>query len=107
VRQAAGNPILAAAGIRASQGGQADFSWCVSSSNEDKHGIFLSAEAVQRWMKKAFTSAEFEADPNSFRYLAWTNARVREVNERIRRWRMVRTSPRRSCLVRARCSVLP
>jgi energy-coupling factor transporter ATP-binding protein EcfA2 len=34
VRQAAGNPILAAAGIiRASQGGQADLSWCVSSSN--------------------------------------------------------------------------
>jgi exodeoxyribonuclease-5 len=88
VRQAAGNPILAAAGIiRASQGGQADLSWCVASSNEDKHGIFLPAEAAQRWMKKAFTSAEFEADPDSFRYLAWTNARVRAVNEMIRRWR--------------------
>ena len=57
VRQAAGNPILAAAGIiRASQGGGADLSWCVSSSNEEKHGIFLPAEAAQRWMKKAFTS---------------------------------------------------
>jgi exodeoxyribonuclease-5 len=88
VRQAAGNPILAAASIiRASQGGQADLSWCVSSSNEDRHGIFLPAEAAQCWMKKAFTSAEFEADPDSFRYLAWTNARVRQVNERIRRWR--------------------
>ena len=38
-------------------------------------------------MKKAFTSEEFEADPDSFRYLAWTNARVRAVNEMIRRWR--------------------
>jgi energy-coupling factor transporter ATP-binding protein EcfA2 len=88
VRQVAGNPILSAASIiRASQGGPADLSWCVPSSNGDKQGIFLPAEAAQRWMKKAFTSAEFEADPDSFRYLAWTNARVRQVNERIRRWR--------------------
>jgi energy-coupling factor transporter ATP-binding protein EcfA2 len=88
VRQAAGNPILSAASIiRASQGGPADLSWCVPSSNGDKQGIFLPAEAAQRWMKKAFTSAEFEADPDSFRYLAWTNARVHQVNERIRRWR--------------------
>ena len=48
---------------------------------------FLPAEAAQRWMKKAFTSPKFEADPDSLRYLAWTNARVREVNETIRRWR--------------------
>lgn len=38
-------------------------------------------------MKKAFTSPEFEADPDSFRYLAWTNLRVQQVNETIRRWR--------------------
>ena len=88
VRQAAENPILAAANIlRASQGGPADMSWCCSSALEGKYGIFLPSEAAPRWMKKAFTSSEFEADPDTFRYLAWTNARVRQVNERIRAWR--------------------
>ena len=38
-------------------------------------------------MKKAFTSPEFDADPDSFRYLAWTNSRVRQVNEMIQGWR--------------------
>ena len=88
VRQAAGNPILAAANIiRSSQGGPADMSWCVSSALKDKQGIFLPAEPSHRWMKKAFTSQEFDADPDSFRYLAWTNSRVRQVNEMIRAWR--------------------
>ena len=88
VRQAAENPILTAASmLRACQGGPTDLSWCVSTPNGNKHGVFMPAEAAQRWMKKAFTSPEFESDPDSFRYLAWTNARVHEVNERIRRWR--------------------
>jgi len=88
VRQAVGNPILAAAGIiRASQGGPADMSWCAPSAVENKHGIFLPADAAHRWMKKTFTSREFDADPDSFRYLAWTNSRVRQVNGLIRAWR--------------------
>jgi exodeoxyribonuclease-5 len=88
VRQAAGSPILAAAGIiRASQGGPADMSWCVSCSVESNQGIFLPSDAAHRWMKKAFTSPEFDADPDSFRYLAWTNSRVHQINEMIRRWR--------------------
>jgi exodeoxyribonuclease V len=88
VRQAAGNPILAAANIiRASQGGPADISWCSPSADENKHGIFLPADAAHRWMKKAFTSPEFDADPDTFRYLAWTNSRVHQVNELIRAWR--------------------
>ena len=88
VRQAAGNPILAAAGIiRSSQGGPADMSWCVGSALENGHGVFLPKEAAHRWMERAFTSPEFEADPDSFRYLAWTNQRVHQVNETVRRWR--------------------
>ncbi len=88
VRQAAGNPILAAAGIiRMSQGGPADMSWCVASALENGHGIYLPGEQAHRWMKKAFTSEEFESDADSFRYLAWTNDRVHQVNEMIRRWR--------------------
>lgn len=88
VRQAAGNPILAAANIiRASQGGSADMSWCTPSALENKYGIFLPSDAAHRWMKKAFTSPEFDTDPDTFRYLAWTNLRVRQVNEMIRAWR--------------------
>lgn len=88
VRQSAGNPILAAANIiRTSQGNSIDMSWCVPSAAENNHGIFLPAGAAHRWMKKAFTSPEFDADPDSFRYLAWTNFRVRQINELIRTWR--------------------
>jgi exodeoxyribonuclease V len=88
VRQAAGNPILAAASIiRASQGGSVDMSWCAPSALENKQGIFLPADAAHRWMKRAFTSPEFDADPDSFRYLAWTNSRVHQMNELIRTWR--------------------
>jgi energy-coupling factor transporter ATP-binding protein EcfA2 len=88
VRQAAGNPILAAAGIvRASQGGPVDMSWCASSALKNKYGIFLPADSAHRWMKKAFTSPEFDTDPDTFRYLAWTNSRVHQVNELIRAWR--------------------
>ena len=94
VRQAAGNPILEAASIlRQSQGGPADMSWCVAKGLENGHGIFVPREAAQRWMKKAFTSEEFEADPDSFRYLAWTNERVHQVNETIRRWRYGNSIP--------------
>ena len=88
VRQAAGNPILAAAGvIRNSQGGEPDLSWCTPSALASGHGVFVPGAAAHRWMKKAFTSDEFEADPDSFRYLAWTNERVAQVNEMVRRWR--------------------
>ncbi len=88
VRQAAGNPILAAANIvRTSQGGPVDMSWCAPSALENKQGIFLPAGAAHRWMKKAFTSPEFDADPDSFRYLAWTNSRVHQVNALVRSWR--------------------
>jgi exodeoxyribonuclease-5 len=42
---------------------------------------------AEAWMRKAFTSPEFDADPDRFRYLAWTNERVAEVNRRVRSWR--------------------
>lgn len=94
VRQAAGNPILAAADvIRKSQGRASDLSWCVQSALASGHGVFVPGEAAYRWMKKAFTSPEFEADPDSFRYLAWTNERVAQINETIRRWRYGQNIP--------------
>jgi energy-coupling factor transporter ATP-binding protein EcfA2 len=92
VRQGAGNPILAAAHtIRESQGGPMDWSW-MQSAKAPPLGVYLPADA-DAWMKKAFTSPEFEADPDAFRYLAWTNARVAEVNAKVRRWRYGDTLP--------------
>ncbi|MBX9594676.1 MAG: AAA family ATPase [Roseomonas sp.] len=92
VRQGAGNPILAAAHtIRESQGGPMDWSW-MQSAKAPPLGVYLPADA-DAWMKKAFTSPEFDADPDAFRYLAWTNARVAEVNAKVRRWRYGDTLP--------------
>lgn len=86
VRQGAGNPILDAAHtIRASQGGPMDWSW-VRSAKAPPLGVYMPADP-DAWMRKAFTSPEFEQDPDLYRYLAWTNDRVAEVNAKVRRWR--------------------
>jgi exodeoxyribonuclease-5 len=87
VRQAAGNPVLeAATAIRAMQGGEMSWDWC-KPARAPPMGVYLPGAATDAWMKKAFTSTEFEEDPDTHRYLAWTNRRVAEVNARIRRWR--------------------
>lgn len=86
VRQARDNPILGAAHvIRESQGGRMDYSW-VHPVKRGTAGIFIPAEPLV-WMKKAFTSLDFDKDPDCFRYLCWTNARVAEVNRIVRKWR--------------------
>ncbi len=86
VRQAEGNPILAAAHIiRRSQGGPLDWSWCAP-AHANPFGVFLPGDAADAWMRKGFTSEAFKADPDSFRYLCWTNERVDQVNRRVRRW---------------------
>lgn len=86
VRQAAGNPILAAATvIRQSQGGSVDWSW-VQDARQDSSGLFIPKD-VESWVRRAFTSDAFDADNDSFRYLCWTNHRVHQVNQMVRRWR--------------------
>lgn len=85
VRQAAENPILAAAQtIRKSQGGEMDWSWCVS-SKAPPMGVFIPRDP-DFWMRKGFTSLEFSRDADAFRYLCWTNDRVAEVNRKVRCW---------------------
>lgn len=85
-RQGAGNPILRAAwAIRKSQTEGPDWSWCAP-SHEGPYGVFVPRDP-SAWLKKAFTSDEFEADSLHFRYLAWTNKTVADVNARVRRWR--------------------
>lgn len=84
-RQGAGNPILDAADIiRQSQGGPMDWSW-VRSRNVGGLGVYRPADPDE-WLKKAFMSDAFKADSAAFRYAAWTNRRVDEVNRKVRRW---------------------
>jgi exodeoxyribonuclease-5 len=86
VRQAEGNPILDAAHIiRRSQGGDIDWSWCVP-AKANPFGVFIPGPAADAWMQKGFTSEEFANDPDTFRYLAWTNDRVDQINRKVRRW---------------------
>lgn len=86
VRQSEGNPILdAALACRKAQISK-EGNWSfMSPSTIGKTGIFKSGN-VDGWMHRAFTSEEFTKDPNSFRYLAWTNTRVDSVNKKVQRW---------------------
>ena len=86
VRQKEGNPILdAALACRTAQKDKkSDWNYLRPASIE-KTGIFRATD-TDKWMHKAFTSSEFEKDPNSFRYLAWTNSRVDAVNRKVQRW---------------------
>jgi exodeoxyribonuclease-5 len=104
VRQGAGNPILDAADIlRSSQGKDADWSWAESRKAE-RHGVFRPADP-DGWMRKAFTSPQFDTDADTHRYLCWTNAKVAEVNAKVRQWRYGQTdapfSVGERCLARA------
>jgi exodeoxyribonuclease-5 len=57
------------------------------SGGEDLAGRGLLPGAdLDRWMQQAFTSEAFRAVPSTFRYLAWTNHRVTQVNARVRGW---------------------
>lgn len=86
VRQAEGNPILkAATAIRTQQGGRPDWSWCQEAS-DGAHGVFVAGNDAEGWMREAFCSPEFAANNDTFRYLCWTNARVADVNARVRNW---------------------
>jgi exodeoxyribonuclease-5 len=86
VRQGADNPVLNAAHIiRCSQGGAMDWDW-TKPAKAAPFGVFSPGPAIDMWMRKGFTSKEFAADPDTFRYLCWTNDRVAQVNRKVRRW---------------------
>lgn len=86
VRQAEGNPILEAAKcLREQQLGPVDWSWCKTVAN-GPYGVYLAGGDATEWMRDAFTSQEFARNNDAFRYVAWTNARVHEVNAMVRKW---------------------
>lgn len=85
-RQAEGNPVLAAAwAIRECQTKGPDWSWA-RPAHEGPYGVFVPRNPDE-WLKKAFTSDEWNADSLSFRLLCWTNKTVAQTNARIREWR--------------------
>lgn len=86
VRQAAGNPVLqAATAIRNTQGGTVDWGWA-QTVDAAPLGVYLGGSDCADWLKDAFTSDEFRADNDAFRYVAYTNAKVAWVNRMVRRW---------------------
>lgn len=80
------NPLYAVSDtIRRAQETGPDWSWA-RPRNIPPHGVFVPKDP-DAWMKKAFTSREFNQDPDQFRYICYTNKRVAEVNRKIREWR--------------------
>ena len=86
VRQAEGNPILqAATALRKQQGRLVDWEWC-KPAEAPPYGIFLAGDDAREWMRDAFTSDEFKKNNDAFRFIAYTNARVQEINSQVRQW---------------------
>lgn len=86
VRQAAQNPVLQAANaIRNTQGGRVSWDWA-HTTDAAPLGVYLGGYNCEDWLKDAFTSDEFRADNDAFRYVAYTNAKVAWVNRMVRRW---------------------
>lgn len=90
-RQAVDNPVLATAwAIRKCQADGPNWDW-IKPAHSGPYGVFVPRDR-DTWMRKAFTSDEFEADSLQFRYLCWTNRTVAETNAKIRAWRYGRTN---------------
>src|SRR3954451_23030982 len=86
VRQAEGNPIIRAAQmIRERQDTTPNWDWTLP-AEAGAVGIYRAGDDADAWMRDAFTSPEFEADNDAFRYICYTNERVAQVNARVRSW---------------------
>ena len=87
VRQAADNPVVQAALVlRACQGGAMDWSWC-QEAKKPPFGVYKPGDDLDRWLHRGFMSSDFDKDPDTFRYLAWTNRRVADINARVQAWK--------------------
>lgn len=88
VRQAEGNPIIAASQILrdAQDRNELDWSW-TRPVDTGSAGIFhVPQDEMDDWLRSEFTSEEFRDQPDAVRYLCYTNAQVANVNAKIRRW---------------------
>jgi exodeoxyribonuclease-5 len=87
MRQAEGNPIIAlATDIREMiKSGVPEWSRFHEADDGGPTGIYCPGDAAMQWIEDAFTSKDFSADNDRYRYLCWTNARVAFVNSHIRK----------------------
>lgn len=86
MRQDEGNPLLEAAHyIRERQGtDDYDEAWA-EQKVVDRRGVFVpDFGKVPAWVSKAFSRDRFDPDPDSTRYIAWTNRAVDNANAFIR-----------------------
>jgi exodeoxyribonuclease-5 len=86
MRQRAENPIVAlTADIRSMiDAGAVDWDAFGPASGTDGCGIHRADGNLAGWIADAFTSPEFKADNDAFRYLAWTNRTTSSVNATVR-----------------------
>lgn len=88
VRQSKDHPVLRAANVIRHLQTTGTFpmqDWCKRDVDRPL-GVYLPDYCTDEWLFLAFTSKEFENDNDSFRYLCWTNARVAEINRKVRQW---------------------
>ncbi len=87
MRQRGENPIVAlTADIRAMiDAGSVNWSAFEPAMGSDGSGIFRADGNLEAWIADAFTSDEFKADNDNFRYLAWTNKVVNAINTSVRK----------------------
>jgi len=86
-RQAQGNPIIAlCASIRDSIVAGERLFKLETTKTPEGHGIFcLPRRVFIDWSRKAYSSAAYKEDPNSFKTIAWRNVTVDDSNDLIRR----------------------
>ena len=86
IRQAKDNPILSlATEIREVLDGAA-FPVIETQKRRGLGVEVLRPREFERALKRHFLSKDYDTDPNHCRALCWTNGRVHEYNQRIRRW---------------------
>lgn len=90
MRQGEGNPVLEAAlYVRERQGtDDYDDEWAVEKvvgEGPERQGVFVPDHGkIPAWVARAFARERFDEDPDSTRYLAWTNRAVDDANAFIR-----------------------
>lgn len=86
MRQREDNPIIAlTADIRAMiDAGRPDWAAFAPAEGADGVGIHCPGEHMRFWLDSAFTSDDFKENNDAFRYLAWTNETVNQVNRAAR-----------------------
>jgi exodeoxyribonuclease-5 len=87
MRQRDDNPVMAlTAALRGQiEAEKPDMSVFAPAKGKDKTGIYRPNGNSREWILKGFKSEAFRYDNNQFRYLAWTNRAVENINTMVRK----------------------